>query len=89
LLHYVIARHLSSLHLTTGMHHSLDHQHSRCEPVHIIYDFRTIRMWNIKQGKQVRVFKGHEDAVSGVCVHGNVLHSCSWDGSIRAWDTEV
>jgi WD40 repeat protein len=30
------------------------------------YD-RTLKLWDVQSGQEVRTFKGHEDSVTGVC----------------------
>jgi RNA polymerase sigma factor (sigma-70 family) len=51
----------------------------------------TIREWDAKTGKDMRVFRGHTGGVIALAVSsdGKLLASGSWDRSIRLWDTET
>ncbi len=47
-----------------------------------------LRLWNVRQGKLLRVFEGHTSPVSSVALNGDQRRvlSCSADRSVRLWD---
>ena len=47
----------------------------------------TVRVWDWAAGREVAVFRGHEDRVLGVAFHpgGERLASGSGDGTVRVW----
>ncbi len=49
---------------------------------------RTVRLWDLRTGAEVRVLKGHTDKVCSLCfdAKGERLLSASWDGTARVWD---
>ena len=49
---------------------------------------RTIRLWNLNNGKLKITLTGHTDAVNSVAFSpdGQTLASGSWDGTIRLWN---
>eukprot|EP01065_Artemidia_motanka_P013111 TRINITY_DN17227_c0_g1_i1.p1 TRINITY_DN17227_c0_g1~~TRINITY_DN17227_c0_g1_i1.p1 ORF type:complete len:614 (+),score=140.47 TRINITY_DN17227_c0_g1_i1:77-1918(+) len=48
----------------------------------------TVRLWNLEQQREVRVFTAHKQAVTSVAFnhYGNMVVSGSKDGSVRFWD---
>ncbi|BBM83285.1 WD40 repeat domain-containing serine/threonine protein kinase [Candidatus Uabimicrobium amorphum] len=50
-------------------------------------DDKTVRLWDVKTGKQLQIFKGHEDEVSccRFASQGKIV-SASYDKTIRVWD---
>ena len=49
---------------------------------------KTVKLWDIATGREIRTFKGHSDVVSAARFIPNGRHivSSSWDRSIRLWD---
>jgi len=49
----------------------------------------TVRLWDAKQGRALKVLPAHSEAVSAVnfCSDGNLLVSASYDGLVRLWDS--
>jgi len=49
---------------------------------------KTVKLWDIATGREIRTFKGHSDVVSSVKFSPDDRHivSTSWDGSVRLWD---
>ena len=48
---------------------------------------KTIRLWNLCDGKCVIIFHGHDGNVSGLtCLKDGLIASCSEDNSVRVWD---
>jgi len=50
---------------------------------------RSARCYNVADGKCVGTYKGHQAAVSAVCVCGSRLFSASHDGTVRQWDVSM
>ena len=51
---------------------------------------RTLRMWDVKEGRCLRILSGHTDIMRCVQFDGNVVVSSSgWDGTIKIWDPET
>src|SRR4051812_2246844 len=52
---------------------------------------RTMRLWDLKTGKQAGVFAGHTEGVRNVAYSekARLAATCSWDRSIRLWDLET
>lgn len=50
----------------------------------------TVRMWDLRTKKQIRIWEGHQWAVSSVCFHPDKKRfvSASNDGDVRLWDIE-
>ena len=53
--------------------------------------YNTIRMWEVSTGREVRVLKGHAEAVRSVAFSpdGRFLASGSWDDTIRLWEVST
>ncbi|MBD2205328.1 serine/threonine protein kinase [Calothrix sp. FACHB-1219] len=49
---------------------------------------KTIKLWNLATGEQIRTFSGHSDTVNSVAFspNGNTLASGSWDKTIKLWN---
>ncbi len=52
---------------------------------------RTVRIWDIRRGKQLKKLEGHGDYVMSVDItKDNIfIASASWDGSINIWKTNL
>jgi WD40 repeat protein/beta-lactamase regulating signal transducer with metallopeptidase domain len=52
---------------------------------------KTLRLWDIQSGKEVRQFTGHTDAVNAVALSsdGKFALSAGMDKTIRLWDVET
>jgi WD40 repeat protein len=52
---------------------------------------RTVRLWDVETGLELRRFDGHEDAVADVAVtaDGRLAASASLDRTVRLWDVET
>ena len=51
-------------------------------------DDLTLKVWDLKSGKELRTLRGHTDSVNGVAVTpdgGNVI-SASHDQTLKVWD---
>lgn len=53
--------------------------------------FGEVRQWNVADGKLVRVFEGHEDALYAVAISpdGQMLATGSYDQKIKLWKVET
>jgi WD40 repeat protein len=52
---------------------------------------RIIRLWNLKEKKEVFRLEGHTDTVTGLAVSpdGQLALSSSWDGTVRLWNLKT
>jgi len=50
----------------------------------------TVRLWDLRTGREVRRFEGHQDNVVSACfsADGQRVLTASWDGTARLWDTQ-
>lgn len=48
-----------------------------------------IKIWSLSDGKEVSTAAGHSDSIRSLAFspNGKILASCSWDRSIKLWDT--
>ena len=51
------------------------------------YD-KTVRLWEVATGREIRRFEGHAEAVSSVCFSPTGRHALSggWDNTLRLWE---
>ncbi|ETO08107.1 hypothetical protein RFI_29281, partial [Reticulomyxa filosa] len=51
----------------------------------------TIRIWDVKTGKQIKILNGHIDCINNVIfsLDENYIISCSNDKTIRLWDIKT
>ena len=49
---------------------------------------KTVRLWDVESGKELRRLEGHSDKVDSVCFSpdGKQLLTGSWDKTARLWD---
>ncbi|MCU7244286.1 MAG: WD40 repeat domain-containing protein [Microcystis aeruginosa WS75] len=54
-------------------------------------DDKTIKLWDVETGQEIRTLKGHDDSVTSVnfSPDGKTLVSGSWDNTIKLWDVET
>jgi WD40 repeat protein len=50
-----------------------------------------IRLWNVKDGKELRAWQAHDGTVLDVAFSpdGKTLASCSWDHTVKWWEMET
>ncbi len=51
----------------------------------------TVRLWDVETGQELRVFRGHANAVLGVALSPDGMRalSVSFDSTVRLWDVET
>ena len=49
---------------------------------------KTLKLWDLASGKELRTFTGHSDVVSSVAIapDGRTALSGSWDKTLKLWD---
>lgn len=54
-------------------------------------DDRTIKVWDLKRGKEVRTLEGHQNAVTilATTINGKRVFSGSLDNTVRVWDLKT
>lgn len=54
------------------------------------YD-RTLRVWDLETGREIRTLQGHSSAVNGVAItaDGRYALSASDDNALKVWDLEA
>ncbi|NCS59391.1 MAG: WD40 repeat domain-containing protein, partial [Microcystis aeruginosa G11-04] len=54
-------------------------------------DDKTIKLWNVETGQEIRTLKGHDNYVYSVnfSPDGKTLVSGSWDNTIKLWNVET
>jgi len=50
---------------------------------------RIIRLWQVKKGQQVAIYRGHQDTVNALVSYEGWIYSGSADGSISQWANEL
>jgi F-box and WD-40 domain protein CDC4 len=50
---------------------------------------RTLRVWDIRRGRLLRVLEGHEQSVRSLDVYGNKVVSGSYDSTCRLWNIDT
>ena len=52
------------------------------------YD-RTVKLWNVDNGKCEHTLRGHTEWVSCIDTTGNLLFSGSWDSTVKIWNLQT
>lgn len=50
---------------------------------------RTVRLWSVKSGEQMAVYRGHHSTVSGIQFWGGWIYTAGQDSTLRQWKNEV
>ncbi len=52
---------------------------------------RTLRVWEVESGRELRTLEGHSAKVTGVAMSedGRLAVSASWDKTLKVWDVET
>jgi len=50
---------------------------------------RTVRVWNVKSGEQMAMYRGHHSPLTGIQFWGGWVYTSSQDCTIRQWKNEV
>ena len=53
-------------------------------------DDKTLKVWDLETGRELRTLEGHSDGVTGVAVSpdGRRAVSASYDNTLKVWDLE-
>lgn len=52
------------------------------------YD-RTVKIWNVDNGKCEHTLRGHSEWVSCIDTQGSMLYSGSWDSTVKIWNLQT
>ena len=55
-----------------------------------LYEYATLKVWDVESGRELRTLEGHSGAVSGVALSGDGRRavSASADKTLKVWDAE-